>query len=390
MEGHSNIGLTSIMHLPDDCLYFIFQRLDCFTDRESFGLTCQRWLQIQNHSRRSLQFACSFTHLSLSSLGHPNFNFHSFHLNRVLTRFQNLQSLSLAGCIYLTDSALAPLQFYGSNLQAIHFDCCFCITDNGFSIAATACPLLTRVSLYRCNVTDVGLANFAKACSGLKQVNLSHCSYISDHGLRTLVNGCHQLQAVKISFCSRITGIGFRGCSSTLAYVEAESCDLEPQGIGGLVSGGGLEYLDVSSLSWHVGRDGLVAIGAGLGSSLKILNLRLCRTVGDESISAISKGCPLLQEWNLALCNEVRISGWVSIGMNCHNLEKLHVNRCRNLCDNGLMALRNGCRRLSVLYMSRGGKITSTAIEMFKCYRGDVVIKDEEIMTMSIGLQYFI
>ncbi|GAV68400.1 hypothetical protein CFOL_v3_11903, partial [Cephalotus follicularis] len=147
-----------IMHLPDDCLSFIFQRLDCRSDRESFGLTCHRWLNIQNISRRSLEFNCSFTQLDISLLSH------------------------------------------------------------------------TR-----------------------------------------------------------------------------------------------------------------------LASRLKFLNLRMCRTVDDESIAAIAKECPLLKEWNLALCHEVRISGWMSIGLNCHKLKKLHVNRCRNLCDRGLQALRDGCKQLSVL-----------------------------------------
>lgn len=390
MEDPSCSGLTSIMHLPDDCLFFIFQWLDCTTDRESFGLTCRRWLQIQNLSRRSLQFACSFTHLSLSSLAHPNFNVSPFQLHRLLTRFQHLQSLSLSGCLYLPDSGLTPLQHYGSNLQAIHFDCCFSITDHGVSLAAAACPLLVVVSLYRCHVTDVGLESLANACSGLKQLNLSHCSKISDFGLGALSRGCRQLQAVRISFCSGLTGIGFRGCSSTLAYVEAESCSLEPDGIEAIVSGGGIEYLDVSCINKiifpvkgpHI-EDVFAAIGGGFASSLRILNFRMCRTVRDASILAIAKGCPQLQEWNLALCHEVKISGWMSIGTYCNKLEKLPVNRCRNLCDQGLLALRNGCQRLSVLYMNGCVRLTSTAIELFKFYRGDVNIKEEEVVCIA-------
>ncbi|CAB4321393.1 unnamed protein product [Prunus armeniaca] len=124
-------------------------------------------------------------------------------------------------------------------------------------------------------------------------------------------------------------------------------------------------------------------LGVGFAFSLKILNLRLCRTVGDESIVAIAEGCPLLEEWNLALCHGVRIVGWSSIGMNCHKLEKLHVNRCRSLCDGGLLALQNGCKQLSVLYMNGCSRITSTAIELFKCYRSDVTIKEEEKMCIG-------
>ncbi|PRQ18410.1 putative leucine-rich repeat domain, L domain-containing protein [Rosa chinensis] len=191
-------------------------------------------------------------------------------------------------------------------------------------------------------------------------VNLLYCHAISDSGLRDLSQRCRQLQAVRISNCKGATGIGFQGCSSTLAYVEAESCKLALEGISGIVSGGGIEYLNLSGLIWRSGGTGLGTIGRGFALRLKILNLRMCRTVGDESIVAIAEGCPLLEEWNLALC---------------HELEKLHVNRCRNLCDRGLEALRNGCKQLSVMYMNGCVKVTSTAVEIFKCYRGDVTVR---------------
>ncbi|KAF3434933.1 hypothetical protein FNV43_RR22020 [Rhamnella rubrinervis] len=383
MEDTCGNGLTTIVHLPDDCLFFIFQWLECSTDRESFGLTCHRWLHIQNLSRRSLQFQCSFNQLNPSSLFNAHQNINSFHLHRLLVRFQHLQSLSLSGCTELPDSALTQLQYYGSNLQTLYLDCCFGITDHGLSLAARSSPLLVFISLYRCNITDSGLGSLANACSGLKHVNLSYCSFISDQGLRALSQGCHQLQVVQIAHCKGVSGIGFRGCSSTLAYIEADSCKLEPEGIKAMVSGGGVEYLNISGVSLYIGGDGLAAIGKGFASSLKILNLRMCRTVGDESIVAIAKGCPQLQEWNLALCHEIRIMGWESIGFNCQSLEKLHVNRCRNLCDRGLQALRNGCKRLSVLYMTHCSKITLIAIELFKHYRFDVSIKEEEFICIG-------
>ncbi|CAL9023062.1 unnamed protein product [Prunus brigantina] len=381
----STNALTSIMDLPDDCLVFIFQCLDSSSDRESFGLTCHRCLRIQNLSRRSLHFQCSFRQLDISSLSHSNnhVNISSYHLHRLLTGFQHLHSLSLSGCTELPDSSLDHLVNYGSKLHTLILECCLRITNHGLSVVATGCPSLQVISLYRCQISDFGLESLANSCSILKDVNLSYCYFITDHGLRALSQGCRQLQAVKISHCKGVTGIGFKGCSSTLAYVEAESCKLKPEGISGIVSGGGIEYLNISGLILSNGGNGLATIGSGFAFSLKILNLRLCRNVGDESIVAIAEGCPLLEEWNLALCHGVRIVGWSSIGMNCHKLEKLHVNRCRNLCDSGLLALQNGCKQLSVLYMNGCSRITSTAIELFKCYRSDVTIKEEEKMCIG-------
>ncbi|KAL5794429.1 hypothetical protein ACOSP7_003023 [Xanthoceras sorbifolium] len=382
MEDPSSDGHTSIMDLPDDCLCFIFQWLDCSSDRDSFGLTCHRWFNIQNLSRRSLQFECSLTQLSRSSLSQTSLNVTSFHVYRLLTRYQHLQQLSLSGCTDLPDSGLSLLQYYGSKLQSLYLDCCFGITDNGLSLIGTGCPSITSISFYRCTITDTGLDILANACPTLMHVNLSYCSHISDHGLQALSQKCSLLRGVTVSYCRGVTGIGFKGCSPTLAYIDAESCKLEPEGVMGVVSGGGLEFLNVSGVTWFSG-GGLAAIGTGFATRLKILNLRMCRNVGDESIVAIAKGCPLLQEWNLALCHHVKISGWESIGVNCNNLEKLHVNRCRHLCDRGLQALRDGCKRLLVLYMNQNIWISDLAKELFKLYRGDIEIKEEEIMCIG-------
>lgn len=381
MENLSGNHLASIVHLPDDCLISIFQRLKSSSDRASFGLTCRRLLHIQNVCRRSLQFDCSFTLLKLSP-SHP-FNVKSFHLNRLLARFQHLQSLSLSGCTELPDSGLTPLRSYGSNIRSLYLDCCLGITDHGVSAIAAGCRSLTIISLYRCNITDVGLEILASGCSELENVNLSYCSLISDRGLRALSQRCHNLRAIKISHCTDVTGVGIRGCSPTLIHVDADSCKLDAEGIAGIVSGGGLEYLNICSVGWLLGADSLVAIGSGFAQRLKILNLRLCRSIGDESVAAIAMGCPLLQEWNLALCHGVKTPGWQAIGMHCNNLEKLHVIRCRNLGDQGLEALRRGCKRLTVLYIGRGSRVSGFAIELFKMRRSGVEIKDEEVMCLA-------
>ncbi|KAM7272091.1 hypothetical protein ACFE04_031305 [Oxalis oulophora] len=381
MDDPGNVGLTSIAHLPDDCLSFIFQRLDCYSDHESFGLTCHRWLNIQNVNRRSLQFLC--TSSGQSSFSQSSMSISSLHLFKLLTRFQNLDFLSVSGCTELSDSGLHYLKSYGSKVQALYMDFCFKISDDGLFTVSTSCPLLMDISLSRCDVTDSGLEILAKANLPLKRVNLSYCSRISDIGLKALCNSCRGLKAVKLSYCSRVTGIGFRECSPTLSFIDAESCNLYPAGIMEIVSGGGLEYLNVSGSDWSAHRAGLRGIGIGFASSLKVLNLRACKRLDDRSIAAIAKECPLLVEWNLASCHDVGISGWESIGLHCHKLAKLHVNRCRQLCDDGLRALREGCKGLLVLYMFRNNRISFVAIQMFKLHRGDVEIKHEDRMCIG-------
>ncbi|KAL8208698.1 hypothetical protein R6Q57_008110 [Mikania cordata] len=367
------------MHLPDDCLFFIFEKLDSSADRESFGLTCHRLLHIQNASRKSLEFGCSFSQLNYS-LRKTFINIDLCILDKLINRFRRLELLSLCGCVNLQDSGLIQLQNYGSKLKSLYLDCCFKLTDTGLSSVAIGCPNLSFISLYRVSVSDNGLELLAKSCHFLKDLNLEWCSLITDCGMFSITNNCGELRAVKISHCEKIKGVGFEGCSQTLACLEADFCKLEPEGIVGMLSGGGLEYLNVSCLSWCIRGDGLIAIGGGFGKNLRILNLRLCRTVGDDTIIEISKGCPMLKEWNLSLCTEIGLLGWESIGIYCCNLERLHVNGCRGLCDRGLLALRNGCRRLSVIYITRCQRVSSLAMTMFQITRWNVEMKLEEVM----------
>ncbi|XP_022760055.1 F-box/LRR-repeat protein 12-like [Durio zibethinus] len=125
-------------------------------------------------------------------------------------------------------------------------------------------------------------------------------------GLAAAPRDCASAKSKIILRCCKII---LSGCSSTLVYIDAGFCNLEPEGLTAIVSGGGLKVLNVTGLSYLNFRDALAAIGNGFATRLKILSLRMCRTVSDASIVAIAKGCPQLQEWNLALCHEVRVSG---------------------------------------------------------------------------------
>lgn len=373
--------VTSMTDLPDDCLLMIFRRLESCADSDSFGLTCRRWLQIQCLGRGSLQLRSSYR---------PNVSQEYVRcLSKLLMRFQRLDSITLTGCTELPDLALTQLQFYGFNLKTLSLDCCFGITDDGLAMVAKGCPSLVTISLYRCNITDVGLEILAKSCFHLENVNLSYCVLVSDRGIRAFSRYCHRLRAMTVSYCRGITGSGFRGCSPTLSYLEADSCSLTPEGLLGAVSGGGLQYLNVSCLRCWVGGDGLSGIGEGYAARLQYLNFRLCRFVGDESVEAIAKGCPALKEWNLAVCHEIRVRGWDAIGLHCRNLEILHVNRCRNLCNRGLQAIQDGCERLGVLYMHGCRRVNYVGLESFKRMRWKVRIRGEEHMCVGPSLDKF-
>ncbi|RRT54139.1 hypothetical protein B296_00024345 [Ensete ventricosum] len=368
------------LYLPNDCLLMIFQKLQNRADCNAFGLTCHRWLQIQNIARRSLALQFSYD---------PNiYRNYVIYLPRLLTRFPHLSSISLAGCTELPDSALLRLREFGSNIRYLSLYCCFGISEHGLAHVSTGCPHLVSITLYRCNITDIGLRILAKHCKVLENIDLSYCMQISDRGINALSSEFAKLHCLVISYCRAIRGTGFAGCSSTLTYLEADSCMLTPEGVSEAVSGGGLEYLNISNLRICVGADGLAMIGAGSATKLRYLNLRMCRFVSDDSVIAIAQGCPLLEEWSLSVCHEVRNDGWSAIGSSCRNLKILHVDRCRNLCDQGLQAL-GGCVRLTVLYMHGCHRVSYTGLETFKMLRQDVQIRREGCVSVGPPINKF-
>ncbi|WOL01294.1 F-box/LRR-repeat protein 12 isoform X1 [Canna indica] len=366
--------------LPDDCLQIIFQNLQTRGERNAFGLTCRQWLQIQNLARRSLALQLSYD---------PKvYRNYAIYLPRLLTRFPCLHSLSLAGCTELPDSALTELRHFGSNIRSLSLYCCFSISGHGFAHVSVGCPHLVSITLYRCCITDAGLRTLAEHCRVLENVDLSHCIQISDQGINALLGGCTKLRRLIISYCMDIRGTGFAGCSPTLTYLAADSCILSPEGLFLVVRGGGLEYLNVSSLRAYIDPDVLSVIGAGSASKLRFLNLRMCRFLSDHSVACIAQGCPLLEEWNLAVCHDVHNEGWFKIGSTCRNLRILHVNRCRNLNNLGLQALVD-CVRLTVLYMHGCQQVTYMGLEAFRMLRQDVEIRTEECVSIGSTVDNF-
>nr|GEW96598.1 hypothetical protein [Tanacetum cinerariifolium] len=194
-----------------------------------------------------------------------------FTIEELLNSFTRLESLSLGHCFQINDSDLTPLLKHGSELRYLHLNFCRGVTDLGLSYVASGCKLL-------------------------KEVNLACCINITDHGIRSLNQNCRQLRSLNILGCDKVTGVSFYGFSSTLACLEANNCAFDSMGVGGILSGGGLEYLNLHRLQKRIDGNGLEAIGLGLASNLKILNFYMCNFVEEAAIIEISRGCPLLQE----------------------------------------------------------------------------------------------
>ncbi|XP_071728771.1 F-box/LRR-repeat protein 12-like [Rutidosis leptorrhynchoides] len=407
-DVHALNQYSCITNLPDHMLDLIYEKLNEQDDQQSFGLTCHSFLKVQNLGQKHL---CVRKNLSV---------YYSCMLDKLLSRFSKLQDPSFNEPI--SDADLIKLQMCGSTLQRLSLTYCSQVTDKGFILIASYCPLLSVISLDGCSITDNGLGLIAKSCKSLVEVNLtccnnitncgiqdlsqncrqlkvlkvkigsyfqnigagfvsvasycpllsviciggcsitdrqleilaksckslievelSACSHITNCGIQHISQNCRQLRAFKIRNCEKVVGVGLRGCSSTLTIINASSCALDSNDVTEILSGGGLEYL---CLSWPVNErmtmgQGLRSIGLGNGANLKVLDLHGCRSIEDDVVISISKGC-------------------------------------LSLCDKGLLCLGNGCKRLSVVWLGGyGTKITSNGMSAFKLQREEVKINEE-------------
>ncbi|MCL7037949.1 hypothetical protein MKW94_006187 [Papaver nudicaule] len=257
----------------------------------------------------------------------------------------SLEKINLRNCQGITDEGLEVLARYCGSLKKVKLRNCQGITDKGLKVLAKCCASLEEIDLGLCQgITDKGLEVVAKCCASLEKINLGSCPRVTDSGISFIIQNCSKLRSLDIMFCKSLTGVGFIGCSKTLTHVGA-SCmpKLTKEGIKAIVSGGGIQSLELSG-----------------------------NAVNTEALITISKGCPSLKTLWLGPCNEVQLEGWKAIGYYCKNLERLHVAGCSNLCDQGLKALCYGCNKLSYLFVDR---LSDFGLELLQRERPDVYLR---------------
>ena len=68
---------------------------------------------------------------------------------------------------------------------------------------------LKSLNLSWCSkITDVGILKIAEGCPQLQSLNLSYCSGLTDVGISKMAKGCPQLQSLDLSYCKQVTDVG--------------------------------------------------------------------------------------------------------------------------------------------------------------------------------------
>ncbi|KAK9135873.1 hypothetical protein Syun_015203 [Stephania yunnanensis] len=312
-----DLDLDYISYLPDECLACIFQSLTS-GDRKRCSLVCRRWLLVegQNRSRLSLD-ARSDLLPSIPSL---------------FSRFDSVSKLALK-CDRRSPS----------------------IGDDALVLISLHCRNLTRLKLRACrDLTDSGMAAFAKNCKGLKKLSCGSCSF-GAAGMNALLDQCASLEELSVK---RLRGI-------------VEGAAIEPIGPGKAATS--LKTICLKELY-----NGLCFGPLIIGSkNLKTLKLYRCTgdwdkllevfgeresclveihferlQVSDRGLGALSS-CFELEILHLVKTPECTNSGLVAIAERCKLLRKLHIDgwKTNRIGDEGLIAVAKRCVNLQELVL---------------------------------------
>ncbi|EPS59864.1 f-box family protein, partial [Genlisea aurea] len=158
-------------------------------------------------------------------------------------------------------------------------------------------------------VNDLGILLMADRCAALESVHLGGFCQVTDSGYKTLLHSCRRLYKLRVHHGTHLTDLVFhdiRATSLSLTHVTLRWC--------GLVTN-----LTVSRLASN--------------ENLSVLDLRECRSLGDEALRSVSS-LPGLRTLLLDGCDvsDAGIS-YLSTGPAGRNLVSLSLRGCRRLTD---------------------------------------------------------
>ncbi|KAJ3681925.1 hypothetical protein LUZ60_014498 [Juncus effusus] len=206
---------------------------------------------------------------------------------------------------------------------------------------------LTHISLIRSQeflytsfkrVNDLGFLMMADTCKKLESISLTGFSRVTDAGFRAIIHSCLGLRKLRVSHGNNLTDLVFHDISATslsLTHVSLRWCKL-------------LTDLGIKRLSFN--------------KDLNVLDLRDCRSLGDEALNALSN----LPELQVLLLDNTDISdqGISYLGLGSSPLVTLSLRGCKKLTNSCIPSLLIGSIKstLQSLDLSRVPNITDEGI----------------------------
>ncbi|KAG9441984.1 hypothetical protein H6P81_017838 [Aristolochia fimbriata] len=358
---HDGVTVCINEFLMDDELRAVLAKLDAQKDKDVFGLVCKRWLNLQSSERKKLcaragplmlqKLAARFTRIleldlsqSIARSFYPGVT--DSDLSVVAAGFGCLRILSLQNCKGITDNGIMALGKGLPSLLSLDVSYCRKVSDKGLVALAQGCPKLRSLHLAGCKLVTNGLLEaLSEGCRDLEELGLQGCFNINDKGLEILVDGCRRIKHLDLNKCTRIGDLGISKvsefCSSSVKILKLLDCH-------------------------SVGNDSIFSIAQNC-RNLETLVIGGCRSVSDESIKCLASTCGnSLKSLRMDWCPEISDSSLRSVFSHCRNLEFLDIGCCHEVTDRAFTGLdkQEFESALRVLKASGCSKITVSGVSL--------------------------
>ncbi|KAK9284647.1 hypothetical protein L1049_023823 [Liquidambar formosana] len=317
--------------IPDECLACIFQLLNS-GDRKRCSLVCRRWFGVEGQSRQRLS-------LNAQSEILPQ-------LPSLFSRFDSVTKLALR-----------------CDRSSVSID------DDSLILISIRCSNLIRLKLRGCReLTDVGMATFAKNCKGLKKFSCGSCTF-GAKGMNAVLDHCSSLEELSVKRLRGINDIttAAEQIGPGVAAASLKTISLKElyngQSFGPLIIGS--KKLKTLKLFRCLGDWDKVLEMIGNGNS-NLVEVHLERLqVSDVGLSALSN-CSELEILHIVRTPECTNLGLVSVAEHCKLLRKLHIDgwRTNRIGDDGLMAVAKHCPNLQELVLIGVNPTSSSLTEL--------------------------
>lgn len=217
-------------------------------------------------------------------------------------------------------------------------------------------------------VNDLGLLLMADKCANIESICLGGFCRVTDTGFKTILHSCSRLYKLKVTHGNQLTDLVFHDISATsltLTHVSLRWCNLlTNHAVLSLASNKELKVLDLRDCR-SLGDEALRAIGtlprlkillidgsditdAGLSylrptviNSLNALSLRGCKRLTDKCITVLFDGCGKLEMKELDLSNLPNLSddGVLLLAKSRISFLELRMRQCPLIGDTSIMAL---------------------------------------------------
>ncbi|XP_057499951.1 F-box protein At1g47056-like [Actinidia eriantha] len=312
----SGCGEDYISELPDECLASIFQFLSS-GDRKICSLVSRRWMRVEGQSRHRLALSA---HSDLLPL-----------VPSLFSRFDAVTKLALR-CDRRSVS----------------------IEDDALILISLRCRNLTRLKLRGCReLTEVGMAAFAKNCKSLKKLSCGSCMF-GVKGMNAVLDNCSALEELSVKRLRGINDCAAEQIGPGLAASSLKTICLKElyngQSFGPLIIGA--KNLRSLKLLRCLGDwDRILEMVANRKNSLVEIHLERLQ-VTDAGLMAISKFTDL-EILHLVKTPECTNLGIVSVAEHCKLLRKVHIDgwRTNRIGNDGLIAVAKNCGNLQELVL---------------------------------------